>query len=218
VGLLSKFSGAVNRAKIYTYQTGMCLKFVRTRYPVAVKYPHAASAWSRTKLRRTGTPPAGAPVWWTGGSRGYGHVAISAGGGYCYSTDIPGRGRVGKIAISALTRSWGQTYRGWSEDINDVRVMTATRTQAKYTPPRFPKGIGPGKSKPSAVALQRALKKAGYMPKSVRENANYGPQTQAAVVRFHNSSYGKKYKARGVRNDPRIGPKGWAALFRKAYG
>jgi len=216
MGLLSKFAGAVNRAKISYYQTGMCLKFVRTRYPVAARYGDAATAWRNTKLRRTGTPPAGAPIWWTGGSRGYGHVTISAGGGYCYSTDVPGKGRVGKIAISALTRSWGQTYRGWSEDINGVRVMTATARQSRYTPPAFPRGLAPGKSSPSAVPLQRALKRLGLMPKSVREHPNYGPETQAAVARYHNKY--PQYRSRFVRRDVRIGRKGWAALFRRAYG
>lgn len=57
------------------------------------------------------------------------HIAISIGGGYCYSTDIP-RGKVGLIGINDLSRRWGATLLGWSEDLNGVRV---------YGPPAKPK-------------------------------------------------------------------------------
>ncbi|MEV5527815.1 glycoside hydrolase family 25 protein [Streptomyces prunicolor] len=85
-----------------------------------------------------------------------------------------------------------------------------------YTPPKFPTGLAPNKAKPSAVTLQRALKAAGYMAKSVAESPNYGPKTQAGVVKFHNAH--PTYRAKGKTSDPAIGPKGWAALFRLAYG
>ena len=79
--------------------------------------------------------------------------------------------------------------------------------------PTFPTGIGPGRNKPSAVTLQRQLKRAGFMPSSVKENANYGPQTRAAVARFHNKHL--QFRARGKDYDPAIGPKGWKFLFEK---
>lgn len=87
---------------------------------------------------------------------------------------------------------------------------------AKYTPPAFPNGIAPGKASPSARSLQGALKAAGYMPKSVVSADNYGPQTQAAVARFLNAH--PQFKEVGKTYDPSIGPKGWAFLFRMAYG
>ncbi|MFF4751835.1 GH25 family lysozyme [Streptomyces sp. NPDC001270] len=85
-----------------------------------------------------------------------------------------------------------------------------------YTPPSFPAGLAPGKARPSAVTLQHALKATKYMPKSVEESPNYGPQTQAAVAKFHDAH--PQYKVAGVKHDVAIGPKGWAALFRLAYG
>jgi peptidoglycan hydrolase-like protein with peptidoglycan-binding domain len=85
-----------------------------------------------------------------------------------------------------------------------------------YTPPKFPTGLAPNTAKPSAKTLQRALKAAGYLPRNVTEADNYGPQTQAAVVKFHNAH--PQYRAANVTRDPAIGPKGWAALFRLAYG
>jgi hypothetical protein len=89
-------------------------------------------------------------------------------------------------------------------------------TSSAYKPPAFPASLAPNKAKPSAVTLQRALKKAGYMPTSVKESPNYGPATQAAVAKFHNAH--PQYRAQGVTRDPAIGPKGWAVLFRLAYG
>jgi len=117
---------ALTRAKEFTtYPSGMCLRFVRSLYNVPAKYADAATAWAHTKYRHSSTPPKGVPVWWTGGSSGHGHVAISDGNGYVISTDYPRRGRVGRVLISTLTRAWNLRYRGWSEDINDVRVYHA---------------------------------------------------------------------------------------------
>ncbi|PWG08788.1 N-acetylmuramoyl-L-alanine amidase [Streptomyces sp. V2] len=85
-----------------------------------------------------------------------------------------------------------------------------------YVPPAFPAGLAPGKSTPSAVPLQRALKAAGFMAASVPESAMYGPQTRAAVIAFHNTH--TQFRAKGVSSDPAIGPRGWAHLFTLAYG
>lgn len=74
----------------------------------------------------------------------------------------------------------------------------------------------PNHSSPSAVPLQQQLKRTGYMAKSVTENPNYGPQTQAAVGRFFAAH--PEYKSRGVANDVAIGPKGWAFLRGAADG
>ena len=96
---------------------------------------------------------------------------------------------------------------------------TPPKTQKRpkpYSPPSMPKGLAPGKSKPSAKPLQRALKEAGFMANSVEESANYGPKTQNAVAKFHDRY--PKYRAEGVSHDPAIGAKGWAHLFTLAYG
>ena len=54
-----------------------------------------------------------------------------------------------------------------------------------------------------------------FMPRSVPEDDNYGPQTQAAVNRFHAAH--PSYRAAGKSYDPAIGPKGWAHLHRTAH-
>jgi peptidoglycan hydrolase-like protein with peptidoglycan-binding domain len=66
------------------------------------------------------------------------------------------------------------------------------------------------KSRPSARALQVELKRTGFMPSSVALADNYGPQTQAAVARFHNTH--TQFRSRGTTNDVQIGRLGWAFL------
>lgn len=117
-----------------TFASGMCLKFVRTSYNVSPKYASAAIAWNKSKFRHSSTPPKGVPVWWTGGSRGFGHVAISDGGGFVISSDTGGKGRVGRTSIRRITKTWNQTYRGWTEDINGVRVYRPASTAGAGKP------------------------------------------------------------------------------------
>jgi hypothetical protein len=54
------------------------------------------------------------------------------------------------------------------------------------------------------------------MNKSVAESPSYGPKTQEGVGIFLREY--PQYAARGVVHDVAIGPKGWAALFKLAYG
>ena len=100
--------------------------------------------------------------------------------------------------------------------IPDLLAAAPKPAPVAYRPPAFPWGIGPNKRTPCAITLQRALKKRGYMPSWVAVNCNYGPQTQKAVARFHNSH--PQFKSAGVTWDIRIGPKGWHHLFMDAYG
>lgn len=81
-----------------------------------------------------------------------------------------------------------------------------------YKPPAYPRGLRPGSASPSARNLQKTLKDAGYMSKSIPFSTFYGPQTQASVKRFH-----KANPAYGRAGDPAIGPKGWAHLHLEAY-
>lgn len=97
--------------------------------------------------------------------------------------------------------------------VNELTKTKATDMPQPVKVPDFPKGLGPNKSRPSAVALQRQLKAAGFMPRGVKENANYGPQTQRAVAAFHNKH--TQFRSRGKIYDPAIGPKGWKFLFER---
>lgn len=190
----------------------LCLMFVRSCFGVAAKEPNAKKAWENSKYKHKETDsakiPVGVPVFYKTKTVNW-HVVISAGdGGMCYSSDVGGKGKIGRIGIQALAKAWGITLLGWTEDLNGVRV---------YTPPKppdvppFPLGIGPGKSKPSAKPLQKQLQKAGFFPRNVAFSDNYGPVTQASVARFHNKH--TQFRSPGVKLDGRIGPKGWKFLF-----
>jgi hypothetical protein len=71
-------------------------------------------------------PPRGMPVAFSGGSRGFGHRAISLGDGKIRSTDMVGDryvpGKVGTTTIAALERAMGITYLGWSETITGLTI------------------------------------------------------------------------------------------------
>jgi hypothetical protein len=112
-----------------TWHTGYCLVFTRSCFDVAARYGTARLAWDNAQKRHQETDPsripANVPVWWTGGSRGYGHVAFSLGGGLCRSTDWPSAGQVSTTHISNIHTSWGHTLVGWTEDINGVTVASA---------------------------------------------------------------------------------------------
>lgn len=106
-----------------TYPVGYCLRFVRECFGIGARYPDAATAWAAAKDKHTDRhPPAGVPVWWTGGRAGHGHVAISDGYGYVIGTDAPTTGRVGKVPLWWIERHWGLTYRGWTTELNGVPV------------------------------------------------------------------------------------------------
>lgn len=66
-------------------------------------------------------PPRGVPVSFNGGSRGFGHRAVSLGGGRIRSTDMTSTGYkagvVGTTTIAQIERSMGVRYLGWSNTI-----------------------------------------------------------------------------------------------------
>lgn len=108
-----------------TYETGMCLRATRQLYSVPALYGDAATAWAHTKHRIPlgANAPAGALVWWTGGSHGHGHVALATGDGHCWSVDIRRPGRFDRVPIGTITRQWGLRLAGYSRDVNGVQVV-----------------------------------------------------------------------------------------------
>lgn len=128
---------AISRAKAQadsgsTSWPGKCLAFVEWAYEVSPRYSTASEAYWGTKDRGTGQAPLGAPVWWTGGTEGFGHVALSCGDGTCYSNDFTstgyaGDGRIRRIPISSIqyhdNPNAPLVYRGWSSDLADVEVL-----------------------------------------------------------------------------------------------
>jgi len=83
--------------------------------------PTALAAWQATPDKHTtGTPPAGAAVYFSGGPAG--HSAISAGNGMIYSTDVGQLGKVSLVPISAITKGWGKPLLGWTSQTNEKRI------------------------------------------------------------------------------------------------
>jgi hypothetical protein len=130
-----------------------CLTDVRESLGVAAKYGSAALAWGHTKFRHSGTPPAGVPVWWGGGD---GHVALSAGGGKIWSSDIQRRGMIDLVDMGLVSQKWGKPYLGWSEDINDVRVWQGAVPAAMSA-----KAAGPAASASAGSAGKLAVASGG---------------------------------------------------------
>jgi hypothetical protein len=110
---------------------GMCQQFTRMAFNVGAGFPTAAAAWAgadkRHPTRDPMTVPRAVPVYWTGGSRGFGHAAVSLGNGLVRSTDWPSTGRVGTARIMDIERAWGHRFVGWTEDINNVTVWQKPR-------------------------------------------------------------------------------------------
>ncbi|MEV6730555.1 N-acetylmuramoyl-L-alanine amidase [Streptomyces sp. NPDC051364] len=161
--------------------------------------------------------------------------------GWCQKHNIPAvkltaaelkagkRGIVGHRDVSAAYGQTDHTDPGpnfpWDYFLARVNALMAGDSKpdtpappnpGKYVPPAFPKGLKPNSATPSAKGLQRALKAAGFMNKGIAESDNYGPKTQEGVGVFHRKF--PQYAAKGSTWDVAIGPKGWAALFNRAYG
>lgn len=141
---------------------GQCLKTVRGYYGVAAKYGTAALSWQHAAHKRrvaSGVDvPRGVPVYWTGGSEGAGHVAISLGGGLCLSTDWLEPGRIDVAEIDNITTKWGLNFQGYAWEVNDVEVW-------KPAPPKPAVSLNnlyPKKNNPDVLDIKKALKAKGY--------------------------------------------------------
>lgn len=140
-----------------TYPVGMCARFTRECFGVGALGDFdgdgdadAVDQWAAARIKNHDdrNPPAGVPMFWAGGSKGYGHAAVSLGGGRVRSTDRPTAGLVGDTTIEDIERSWRMTYLGWSEDLygNEIpdpegdlrrkregKLAAARARQAKWT-------------------------------------------------------------------------------------
>lgn len=105
-------------------EPGYCLRWAHLQAGIPPKYLSATQAWQHAsdKHRRDRTPPAGAAVYWTGGSEGFGHIAISVGHGKVRSTDAGGDGHVATVGVAWPHRNWGLRYAGWSDSINGYTI------------------------------------------------------------------------------------------------
>ena len=132
-------SEAAKRAEASTRNVpGTCQLWTRTQYDAPSAGDRngdgdadAVDGWQSepAAARHPGdrNPPRGVPVAFSGGSRGYGHRAISLGDGKIRSTDMTAigykAGTVGTTTIAQIERSMGVTYLGWSETITGLPIV-----------------------------------------------------------------------------------------------
>lgn len=132
---------------------GLCLVFVRSMHDVPSLFGSAKAAWTHAGHQHTSkNPPAGAPVYWSGGT--YGHIALSTGNGRCISTDIRRKGRPNEVDINTIRHDWGLRYLGWTEDLNGRPVDF----QGKITPK--PPSKGAAAAPPNTTIAVKALEMA----------------------------------------------------------
>lgn len=175
---------------------GWCEKFVRECFGFPARNASATIAWNRTKIRHRNinNAPAGVPIFWelhpANRNYGLGHVAISVGGGYCISTSVGPGGAIGKVKIADLTRAWGMTVRGWTEDYHGKRVYTAPK------PSKPSKGRKSGRvphtdwtvsvdgafGRYTALALQNVLRHNGYRTHAM--DGSFGSHSIRSLQRF----------------------------------
>lgn len=108
------------------YPVGMCAKWTREKFglPALGDFDRdgdadAVDMWQACVLKEAGdrNPPPGVPVFWSGGSKGHGHAAISLGNGMIRTIDRPRSGVVGTVPLGEIERVWGLKYLGWTHDL-----------------------------------------------------------------------------------------------------
>lgn len=112
-------------------QNDDCLLYVRSIFGAPAKYAYAYSAWQNTQFPHPDIQPpnnVAVPIWfsWTGTVGGvtqnWGHVALWD-NGTIYSTTAQGDKTFSSIQALVEYIKEDIEYLGWSEDINNVRVV-----------------------------------------------------------------------------------------------
>lgn len=122
---ISREQVARNASQVKTYDVGMCARFSRecAGFGALGDFDNdgdadAVDMWKASTNRHEGdrNPPLGVFVFWSGGSKGHGHAAISLGNGQVRSTDRPLSGLVGTVPLGSIGPAWGMTYLGWTDE------------------------------------------------------------------------------------------------------
>jgi hypothetical protein len=189
-------SQALSRAHAkvgHSCRVGYCLQEVRALYGIGGGSPDATTAWNRAIGKHTSTPPPGAPVFWTGGSHGHGHIAVMDHGGYIISTDAPGSGRWGRVPLSWPAQRWGVRLAGWAEGFNGVHIAELPPPSAAPAPvpaPAVPSHVNIAalhygmRNSEDVKALQNALNRHPLQHGvTLPVTGNYLEQTDAEVIK-----------------------------------
>ena len=112
---------------------GWCLQYVRQTFGLAGVHPSATAGWNASPTQHPDLKfPEGVwvPVWFGMASEPLGHVVLRAPDGSIYSTSDNSTVPHHHPDLSDLIRYYARagvplTYRGWTEDIEDVPVIAA---------------------------------------------------------------------------------------------
>jgi len=172
---------------------------------------------------KTTAPPAGVPVFYAGNATtGDGHVAISAGNGFVYTTDATGTGTAtGKVRYDKL---WGGTgsgkYLGWTGNVRTNRdggyahvnynpkTGDQTSSAENYTTPKT--GVNSGKVKVTPSPKPGAAPKAPRLSSSSNA-ASPSPSEDGSVAgnvnlqSIHNPNISKQFSGVTQGNIPLVG-------------
>lgn len=185
------------RAKVgHSNRVGYCLQEVRALYGIGLGAGDATGAWNGAIGKHTSTPPPGAPVFYTHGSHGHGHIAVMDHGGYIISTDAPNSGRWGRVPIHWPEQRWGVRFAGWAEGFNGVHILGLPPAAPAPPPAPVPAHPAPhgnvniaalhygARNSEDVKALQRALN-AHPLQHGVTlpVTGNYLEQTDAEVIK-----------------------------------
>jgi len=164
--------------------SGMCLKTVRTYYGINAKYLDATDSYNaadhKVHVRSGIDVPRGVPVYWTGGSSGHGHIALSLGGGLCLSTDWKEPGRIDVARIDDITARWGLPFQGYAWEVNDVIAWKPPTPVGVVSL----KNLKPGATNHDVLEVKQQLKRKGYGKLMNLKSSKFGPGTRRAYKQF----------------------------------
>lgn len=113
---------------------GECLVYARSLYGIGPKYLTALKGWQGAQYKSSGSPPTdvSVPLWFSWKTDG--HVVVQVPGKGLYSSPMKAGENYHIFSSIASVESYlGAKYLGWSEDINDVRVVTEGDNMAAAT-------------------------------------------------------------------------------------
>lgn len=124
---------------------GYCLTYVQDGFGVPPKVPYALADWEKNTYNHADKnfPDVPTPIWFTGTSgtlKEYGHVAVRLADSSVWSCSHPTNHTAMHFqSIDALNEYYsGQLiYLGWSEDVEEVKVMEETMKVDLFTARRL---------------------------------------------------------------------------------
>lgn len=186
---------AIDNANSYANcEPGYCLKYVRTWLEIPSLEATAFDAWKGAKHKHPNdrNPPRGAPLFWqsSASGSGAGHIALCKGDSM-RTTDKP-TGVVANDDGSWPRNQWGQTYLGWTEDVNGILIpyLTEPADDWRASGDVYVSKLHMGQQDSDSVSrLRYRLTNHAKMPdgKKPGYGADYGDKVRTAVAYWLNN-------------------------------